>query len=411
MEKKVAILALLISLLALPPLLAEEPLTLDQAVAIALKKNPDIAAALKRYEAAKARIKQAKAFSEPEIYYESDFLPRFYQPKEAGETLMGITQTIEFPGKRIVRGKAATADAEVVKKDYEALKRELIAGVKTAFYRILFAEEEVRYAQENLKLARDFLRMAKLRFEAGSVAKFEVLRARVEEAKARNELKVAENDLALAKAELNFLLARDMNAPLSVAGELKAKRIKYTLSELTQRAYLVRPEIQGLQFAIKREEYTKSLAKMSYLPDFSLRIGSHRVLGERNYWDVEFGLNIPLFFWQRQQGEIAEANANLQSLLSELQSTKNRISLEVKNAYLNVMALSERIKLYEREILVEAEEVYRIAIRSYEEGEVGNLEVLEARRTLIGAKISYAQVLFEYNAALAELEKAVGESL
>ena len=65
----------------------------------------------------------------------------------------------------------------------------------------------------------------------------------------------------------------------------------------------------------------------------------------------------------------------------------------------------------QEEILVEAQEAYRIAVRSYEEGEIGNLELLEGQRTLMEVNLSYADALFEYNMALAELEKAVGGGL
>jgi cobalt-zinc-cadmium efflux system outer membrane protein len=388
-----------------------KPVTVKDAIAIALERNPDIQAALKEYEAARARINQAKAFPEPELSWEFDFQPRIFSFKNAGERNLSISQLFEFPGRRHYRYKVVEKEALVSQSGYKAARLELIAQVRIAFSAVLLAKERVNYNQQNLKLSQDFLRMAQIRYEAGSVAKLEVLRARVEEAKARDELNLAENELDLSKAALNFLLARPMETALQIEGKLEAQSLEPSLEELQEKALTYRPEIIGARHAVEGARSAVSLAKLSYAPDFGFRVGQHWESEFGNSWDIEFGINLPIFIWQRQKGEIAEAKANLYSLTSISESTKNRITLEVKDSFLRVAALKNRIELFQEEILVEAQEAYRIAVRSYEEGEIGNLELLEGQRTLMEVNLSYADALFEYNMALAELEKAVGGGL
>lgn len=405
------IFILLLSAIGFAEQEAVKPITIKEAIGIALEKNPDIQAAIKEYEAARARIYQAKAFPEPELSWEFDFQPQVLSFKEAGERNLSISQLFEFPGRRHFRKKVVTSEAQVSQSQYNAARLELIAQVRIAFNGVLLAAERFRYNQQNLKLSKDFLRMAEIRYEAGSVAKLEVLRARVEEAKARNELKLAENELALNKAALNFLLARPMESPLEVEGILERSPIEATLEELQKRAAVYRPEIIGIRHAVDGARAAHSLAKLSYMPDFSFRAGQHWESELGNTWDVEFGINLPIFVWQRQKGEVAEAKANLSSLNYISISTRNKIALEVKDSFLRVVAIKDRIMLFQEEILVEAEEAYRIAVRSYEEGEIGNLELLEGQRTLMEVRLSYADALFEYNVALAELEKSVGGGL
>ncbi|MFQ5677096.1 MAG: TolC family protein, partial [bacterium] len=64
-----------------------------------------------------------------------------------------------------------------------------------------------------------------------------------------------------------------------------------------------------------------------------------------------------------------------------------------------------------KDLLKEAAEVYHIALRSYEEGEVGYLQLLEAQQTLIAVRAGYIDTLANYNSALADLEQAAGEDL
>jgi len=386
-------------------------LTLERAISIALQQNPNIRAALMRYEASVARIKQAKAFPEPAVYWDSDLQPSFFSFGGSAESYVGISQLIEFPGRRHFRGKVAENEAQVASSDTDFARLELILRVKIAFHEILLVQEREKYAQENLTLAQDFLQKAEIRYQAGSVARFEVLRAEVEVARAENQLRIASNEVDLAKAKLNFLLARGIDEPLELEGVLERPPYTPEASQLLKLAGQKRPELKGVRYAIKAEEYAQSLAKLSYFPDLDFQLNRHYLEGEGTYWDAVFSFSLPIFFWQRQKGEIAEARARVASLQAESAYLTNQIYLEVKDAHLRVLATQDRIRLYKEKILKEAEEIYRIAIRSYQEGEIGYLEVLEARRTLMGIRLSYADVLFENQVAVAELEKATAADL
>ena len=160
---------------------------------------------------------------------------------------------------------------------------------------------------------------------------------------------------------------------------------------------------------MERESLAKKQAYLSYLPDFELGVSRHRIEGEETTWDVTLSFPIPLFFWQPKKGEIAEAQANIESLNREKEHLKNAITLEVEEAYRNASTTSNQIQLFEDEILTQAEEVYNMFLFSYQEGEIGAIELIEARRTLIEARKSYADALFNYDVALAALEKSIGQ--
>ena len=407
------LVVLLVSIAVNSPAEAQplKELTLQRAITIALAQNPNIRAALKRYEAAVARTKQAKAFPEPAVYWDSDLQPNFFGFSGSAESYVGISQLIEFPGRRHYRGKVAEKEAEVAYSDTDIARLELILQVKIAFHEVLLAQEREKYARENLTLAEDFLQKAQIRYQAGSVARFEVLRAEVEVARAENQLRIASNEVDLTKAKLNFLLARRIDEPLELEGELERAPYTPQLQQLLKEAEQKRPELQGMSYAIKAQQYAGSLAKLSYLPDLDLQLNRHYLQDEGTFWDVVLSFSLPIFFWQRQQGEIAEARARAASLEAKSAYLNNQIALEVKDAYLRVLATQDRITLYKEKILKEAEEIYRIAIRSYQEGEIGYLEVLEARRTLMGIRLSYADVLLENQVAVAELEKATAADL
>ena len=397
------------------PLLAQtpenEPLTLDQCISIAIEQNPLVLSSQQQYNAALARVNQAKALPQPSLDYDSDLQPNFFNFKDSGETYFGVSQSIEFPGKRHLRGKIASKEADEFLQEIELLKLDIVFQVKQAFFGLLLSQEKLNYAQQNLELAQDFLRKAELKFDAGDVAKVEVLRASVEASKAANEVRSASTEVRLSKAMLNYLLARKKYSPLEIEGDLKREPISLDADEMVERALSFRPEIRGIRIALEREKLTKKQAYMSYLPDFELGVSKHRIEGEGSWWDFTISFPIPLFFWQPKKGEIAEAEANISSLAKATEHLQNSITLEVEEAYMNAETANNQIRLFEEEILAQAEEVYNMFLFSYQEGEIGGIELIDARRTLIESRTSYADALYNYGVALSALEKSIGQKL
>ncbi len=389
----------------------DEVFTLEECISTALQQNPLILSSLQQYQASLARIPQAKAFAQPSINYDSDLQPSFFNFKNSGESYLGVSQFFEFPGKQSVRGKIASRESDEIQAEIDLLKLDLAFQVKRAFYGLLHAQEKLTYAQRNQELAQDFLSKAELKHDAGDVAQVEVLRARVEAATAANEVRAAANDIRLAKATLNYLLSRKKYAPIAIKGELKREPIPLEFEPLLERALITRPEMRRIAFSLEREQLRKKSATMNYLPDLELGVNRHRVEGEGAWWDVTLSVPIPLFFWQPKKGEIAEAEANIRAIQKEVDHIKNSIALEVEEAYMIAVTAENQIQLFEKEILDQAEEVYNMFLFSYQEGEIGSIELIAARRTLLESALSYADALFNYETALAALERSIGQTL
>jgi outer membrane protein TolC len=387
------------------------PLSLEQCINTAIENNPLVLSSFQQYTASLARVNQAKAIPQPSIDWDSDLQPRFFDFKNTGEWYFGISKSIEFPGKRSLRGRIATKESYQIYEEIELLKLDITFQVKEAFYALLLAQKKYQYIKQNLELSQDFYEKTKLKFEAGDVARVEVLRAGVEAAKAANELTRTSNEVRLAKARLNYLMARRKYAPLDIKGDFLKEPLSIDLETLKKQALSFRPEVKSIKYAIEGLNLQKKQAYMSYFPDFDLGVNRHKVKGEGEWWDVTLSFPIPLFFWQPAKGEIAEAQANVNSLNSEFEHLKNTINLEVEESYMNAEFASSQIKLFEEEILTQAEEAYEMFLFSYQEGEIGGIELIDARRTLIQARTSYADALYNYEVALASLEKSIGQRL
>ena len=405
--------ALLVSsVFRVAPLNAQEgPLTLDQCVSLALDQNPLVLSARQEYRAALARVSQARSLPQPTLSYDSDAQPSVTNLRGSQEQYIGVGALIPFPGKTYLRGQVARRESREVEAGVALTELDLTFDVTATFYTLLLAREKAAYARQNLALSQDFVEKTELKFGAGDVPRVEVVRARVEAANAVSELRRAESDESLARERLNFLLARPGSAPLELAAELKASPISYEVSQLTEWAFSSRPEISGIQSALEGASLTKKLGFMSYLPDIDLGVAQHRLDGEANTWQVTLGVELPLFFWQPARGEIREAYARSQALTQEAAYLRNLISLEVAEAHREYETAVNQIQLIEDEILAQAEEVYEMYLFSYQQGEIGGIELIEAQRTLSEARKAYADSLYDYDIAIASLERSVGRAL
>jgi len=386
-------------------------LTLGQCVSIALDQNPSILSARELYQASRARINQAWALPQPSLNFDSDLQPRPFDFAGSQESYLGVSGLIPFPARPYLSGRIAGKESAEVLTEVAMAELEIAYQVKATFYGLLLARELVTYARQNLELSRDFIEQTELKFGAGDVPRVEVIRARVEAARAATELSRAENEESLTRARMNFLLARPGSAALEISGQLKAPPIGYNLEQLTTAALSSRPEIERIQASLQRVSLTKTLAYMSYLPDLELGVAKHRVSGFEDTWLVTFSAQVPLFFWQPAIGEIREANSNSQALGQEASHLRNLISLEVQEAHRGYTTAVTQIELMEDEILSQAEEVYEMYLFSYRQGEIGGIELIAAQRTLSEARKAYVYSLFDYDVAIASLEKSIGRTL
>jgi len=384
-------------------------LTISQCIEISLAHNPLWLSSEHDLRASRARVEQAKAIPQPNLDFDSDLQPDFLNFRDSGESYLGVSQTVEFPGRRALRTRIARLESDEASAERSILRAEIVFQIKEAFYGVLLAEEKKTYAARNLALARDFLEKAKVKYEAGDVARMEFVRAGVEESKAATNLAVAENKILMEKARLNFLLGRPKSEALKLRGSLVRGRVPFETEVLGRRAEVARPEMIAMNARLVRAAAEKKKAALSYLPDFNLGLSRHRLTGEKTSWDFTLSIPVPLFFWQPLRGEVAEKQANLMSLEQRVRQMRNSIRLEVEQAGFQARAAENQIVLFQDKILTQAREAYDLFFYSFQEGEITGIELIEARRTLIEALESYADALFVYNMALASLEKAVGE--
>ena len=384
------------------------------AVRLVVERNPAVEAARNVYEGARARARQAAALPDPEFELEFEELPALGRLGDYGARAIGVSQRVEFPLKWWHRLQAGRRHAEAARLAvFEMTKLDICLRAKRAYDRIALQKSLLRHARQDLDLARDILRQARIRFEAGDVPQLDVMRASVEVGRATNRLTAAKNDLSVAKATLNALLARPLQTPFAIADSLVYQPFATDRDRLTAAALKQRPDLAGVELQLKALQSQQAAATAAYWPDLLVGLARQQRHGEHEEksWRLRFGMEVPLWAFSRQRGERAEARAKVAQVAAECDVVRYQVLFETEEAYLDLNIAAEQAALFQNRILPEAERAFAVAGRSYDEGKLTYLELLEARRTWIETGMEYAHVLFEYRAATAALERAIAGPL
>lgn len=390
------------------------PVALEELVREAMEKNPGVQATLRRVEAQRRRVPQARALPDPTVSvgWMGDIKPFGVQRNDPSSyRSLSATQEIPYPGKLKLRGQIADREAEAAWWDYETARRRLVAEVKNAYFDYFYFHRAIEITRKNKDLMEKLAKVAEARYQVGQGLQQDVLKAQVQVSKLLQRLTVLEQQKKTAQARLNTLMLRDPETPLGPPAAVEAAELTYALETLYQLARENDPELQREVRLIERSQLAVNLARKQYYPDFSVgyTYQNRPLLPEMHGFAVS--LNLPVFYKSKQREGVNEAT---QELLSSERSRENRETLlyfEVKEQYLAAKASDELAKLFSRAVVPQASLALESSLAAYRVGSVDFLNVLDNFTTVLNYEIDYYRELANYQIALARLEPLVGREL
>ncbi|MHB9041447.1 MAG: TolC family protein, partial [Melioribacteraceae bacterium] len=340
-----------------------------------------------------------------------EWTPKDKSLRSFSERTQEVNQSFEFPTNYFLRGSKLSTEKEITENEFRLTELNIIAQIKSAYFNVLAKENQLKIAEENLAIAEDFFKKAEIRYNVGEGTNLEKLTAKVQFTEAKNNAEVQKNLVKTAYAELNYVLGYGKEAKeklFVLSDSLTYHSKEYTLEGLVNDAEKVNPQLKVSELKVSSSSVSKTLAWSSLLPNFNLAYFKQTRDGDNGFYGASFGISVPLWFMFDQRGQIQEATANVSIAESELQFTKNSVYLRIKNALTEFQNADRQVQLYVKDILPQADEVYRTASKSYDAGEITYLEFLQAKQTLINSRNNYINALLAHNVAIATLEQTVG---
>lgn len=386
-------------------------LTLREAAALALMHNPRLAMASIERRAAAARELQASLWRNPEVDVEIESLAGSGDMSgfDGAETTVSLGQLIELGGKRAKRTQVAALDVELAEWDFEARRLDTLQQMTQAFVRVLGAQERLALAEQLRGLSAQAQAAVAQRVEAGKDSAVENLRADVVMSKSRIELRKAAQALASARQNLAAVWGARTASFDEAAGEFYIVPSVPSLSDVNE-ILASNPDVARWAVEHRQRRAALDLEKAQATPDITVAAGVQR-FEESDDSAFIVGLALPIPLFDRNQGGIEEATANLAKARKQQQAVEIELRAELGEAWNALTAAHDEVQILRDEVLPKAEQAFEAAQQGYHEGKFDYLYVLDTQRTFFETQVQYIDAIEAYHLAKADVERLAGQAL
>jgi outer membrane protein TolC len=422
-----------------------QPLSLREAVEIALRESPILRGAVAELKAAEARLQMARSEKRWQLSVnafastgtESAILasPPTIMPSATmllpRRTFFDANAMLMFPIFTGGRLEALIRQAEAVRHataaQLEAMRLDVALETKLAYRRALLAREMVRVAEVYVAAMEERVRVDKVAAQVGRIPEFWVLRSEAELANARQMLANAQRDYETALIALKAIMGVHPDSEITLTDELQSGRgargegrVEGRVGELPKREKLLaeamekRPELRAALRQAEAQNYAVRAAKALYAPQVGWTVMANYMsgtgdMGQGGYL-AGIAVGLPIFDGGRRKAMVGEAQAMREKALAEVERLKLQIASEVDTALRELQTALQNLQTAQA-ALKAAEEDERVAKVRYEAGRSVLVEYLDALATLVRAQVNYAQAIYELFVAYDKLQRAIGKGL
>ena len=370
-------------------------LTLPEAIRLAIAHNPDFRSTDFDVRSAQGAVAQASVLPNPALVIGT--LGRGVKPFDAPvPTNFGLSWTIPIGGKISAATDAAQAGLAASKATREASRQQLVLGVQTAFTAVLLDQAQLEFAQQDAAGFHRELDLNELRYKDGKIAFGELLKLRIQAVSIDDALRESKLALEGARADLRHVIGEDvLAAGFTVQGELGGGREPASLEPeaLLAEALKRRPDYLALLEQEKSAERNLALQHRTPIPDIDVLVDYNRP-GDADNGSYDVSLSIPIPLFDRNQGNVTQAEAAYEKSKLAEQSLRTQIRADLVKAIREWQTASALLSAYAGGTVAAAKESLEITQHAYELGTGTLLDFLDAES-------SYRQIEGAYRAAMA----------
>ncbi len=380
-------------------------------------KNCNVGYLVEKYnvDIAEANVTAAKIFPDPELSVS-------YSNNQNWDLQMGygveveLSYSLELGGKRKARMLVAKSEKEVASALLNDYFRNLRADATIAYLGALKQKKMYEIQWSSYKQMRELARADSIRFRLGYIMEVDARQSKLEAGTRLNDVHASAGDWQDALLHLLVLQGnKKMELPDTIAGELIFMKRDFDLPALIAAAQHNRADLQA---ALKSKELSQNnlrLAKANRVIDLGLTIGggyASEVLNELapapEFKTISAGISIPLKFSNFNKGELRAAQLTLRQHEVQYEAVELQISAEVVQAFNKYQVACRQMEQFNTGLLDEAEIIFKKKAYSYERGETGMLDLLNAQHTYNDIQVTYIETLYNCAVSLVELERACG---
>jgi outer membrane protein, heavy metal efflux system len=389
---------------------AAQSLTMDEAFDRFVERSPLAAAERMKIDIARERLRQSGTWTNPVLSYNQEGYPLGQSGSAFNEQefLLGAWQEFELGGKRGKRRELARLELAAATAQYRDFLRRRRLEVSRLFVEAFYASKRRDALQSVFQEYAGIREAHRQRYEMGEISGLAHLKIEGEEAWYVIQLARAERQWNAAWSELAALVGWENGTVPELIVQQSDPVDLPDSSVLVETALRTRPDLEAVRIEARAAEAEIALERARNIPDLNVGGGYKRDFGRDSFF---IGLQLPIPLWDRRHGAIGEkiAAGRRQGMLSSWKEIWVRQEVErAFSLYSRLLAASGRLSA---DFLHKLDRTVSITTVSYQQGEAGILEYLDAFRARRDALLEFSQLSGEVQLARLELEASVGTSL
>lgn len=375
------------------------PSVVDDFVKMAIERHPRVSRARFTIDAAQGRYVQAGLYPNPVLAITGDEIADRTGPAGIWSA-PHITQEFVRGNKLSLAQAVAAAEVDQATLTLLAERYAVAAAVRAAFYEALLLQDRVAILERLLGLADEVVRLAQDQLANQQITQLDLVQLRVEREKFRAEVEATRRELPAAYRRLAAAAGDPSLAVGPIKGDLDSVP-EYDLDQVRVTVLATHPDARVARVGVERARAAIRRAEAEVIPNVSLS-AAYMYQGQNRSNDFAVGLSAPVPLWNRNQGNIRAARAELGAAIHDVTRVEAELGERVATAFQSYAAGYRRAELYRSEVLPRAREAVELYLKGVKLGQFNNLKALEAQRAI-------AEAALERNKSLANVWKSAAE--
>ena len=395
--------AAMTDLLLVPPRNHNEPppaLRLEVLEQIALERNPTLVQARMAVRAAQGGYLQAGLYPNPTIGYLGGDIG---MEGTAGQQGAVFGQEVVTSGKLRLGSAVAGHEIQQARHGLEAQQQRVLNDVRAGYYEVLLGRKMIDVHQELLRISQEIAEAMERALTLQEVSRADALQVRIEAERARVGLEQVENNHRIAWYRLATVLGQPEMPPVELAGSVDVNLPTPSREEALGRLLAQSPELARARAGVQRARCEVALQCAERVPNVEFEMwAKHDATTDEGLLDVGVGLPLPLF--DRNQGNIVTAQAELIAAKKEVQRVEFYLRNRFAVTFGEFVNARRQVDSHANTILPNGEESLRLIRLGLRDGEFGYLTLLTAQRTFFNDNLEYLARLQEFWARAVEID-------
>jgi outer membrane protein TolC len=392
--------------------------TLEDLEALAFANNPMLRRLRQEASAEWARARYARKLPDPTVS-SMFFLPPMHFDPDRQVADIQVMQMIPWLARLSAVERRAQLEAMAAENQYQTERLRVLADVRAAWYRLYVLGKQIAIAEAEKNQVQALINTANARVATGGAQPGDVLMATLELSNLQEQLLSFRQQQRSTVAELNRLLGRDSNAPVTPPKSIDAELPEWTPDWLLSVAMASQPELTSARLRTAATRWGIEIARLKRRPDLTFSGGwmvMDAVPGTMAHdagsdsWTLGVSASLPI--WHREyDAMVSEASRQHFAAHATEDEIVLRLDATLSDLWEQARAAQQTVELYENTILPQARQTFEADQQSLANNTVTFDRVIRDYRTLLNLELGYHRALGQLAIALARIQQTVGVDL